>query len=43
VAQALKLSGSFTVRVVRPGVPISMDYAADRITIEIDGATRSSA
>jgi hypothetical protein len=36
VARAIKLSGSYNVRIVRPGDPISMDYQTDRITIELD-------
>ena len=37
VAKAMKLSGSSTVRIVRPGQPVAMDYRTDRLTIEVDG------
>jgi hypothetical protein len=40
VARALKLSNSSSIRVVRPGDPISMDYSSDRITIEIGDDNR---
>ena len=36
LSQAIKLSGSYNVRIVRQGDPISMDYSTDRITIELD-------
>jgi hypothetical protein len=36
VAQAIKLSGSHNMRIVRSGDPVSMDYSTDRITIELD-------
>jgi hypothetical protein len=36
VAQAIKLSGSHNIRIVRPGDQVSMDYSTDRITIELD-------
>jgi len=31
-------SGASTLRLVRPGQAISMDYQSDRLTIELDGA-----
>lgn len=34
----LKASGASTLRPVRPGQAISMDYQTDRLTIELDGA-----
>lgn len=34
----LKESGAATLRPVRPGQVISMDYRSDRLTIELDGA-----
>lgn len=33
----LKKSGAATLRVVRPGQPVSKDYRTDRLTVEVDG------
>jgi hypothetical protein len=40
IARALRLRGAAQARLVRPGQPISMDYATDRITIEVDARDR---
>lgn len=37
VARAVRLSGSSTARIFRPGQPVAMDYRTDRLTIEVDG------
>lgn len=34
----LQASGASTLRLVRPGQAITMDYQSDRLTIELDGA-----
>lgn len=36
VERARRASGSRTVRVLRPGQPVTMDYRVDRLNIEID-------
>lgn len=37
VEKARRATGSGTVRVVRQGQPVTMDYRADRLNIEVDG------
>ncbi len=36
VAEALRISGASTARIVRPGQPIAMDYQTYRLTVEVD-------
>lgn len=36
VERARRASGSRTVRVLRPGQPVTMDYRIDRLNIEVD-------
>jgi hypothetical protein len=36
VEQAMKLSSSLSVRIVRSGDPMSMEHWTDRITVELD-------
>ena len=40
LAAARRLSGASSIRLVRPGEPISMDYSTDRLTIEVDERNR---
>lgn len=35
---ALRATGSKTVRVIRPGMAVTMDYRQDRLNIEVDEA-----
>lgn len=34
--QAMRRSGSRTVRVIRPGMAVTMDYRTDRLNIEVN-------
>ncbi len=38
-AQAMKLTGATTVRQIRPGQGVTMDYRLERVTIETDPKT----
>ncbi len=38
-AQAMQLTGATSVRQVQPGDPVTMDFRAERVTIETDPAT----
>ena len=37
-AQAMKLGGARTVRWIRPGMAVTMDYREDRLNIEMNDA-----
>jgi hypothetical protein len=39
-AEALRLTGSRTLRWLRPGDVVTMDYREDRLNIEIDASNR---
>jgi hypothetical protein len=36
LAEARRLSGAATIRLIRPGTPASSDYVTDRLTVEVD-------
>lgn len=36
VAKAMRDSGAATVRVIKPGQPVTLDYRHDRLNIEVD-------
>lgn len=39
-AEALRLSGARTLRVIKPGMAVTMDYRVDRLNLELnDGGT----
>lgn len=35
-AEALRLSGARTLRVIKPGMAVTMDYRMDRLNLELD-------
>lgn len=39
-AEALRRSGARTIRWIRPGDAVTMDYRSDRLNISLDGAGR---
>lgn len=38
-AQAMQITGASLVRQIKPGQPVTMDYRAERVTIETDPKT----
>lgn len=39
-AEVLRRSGGRSVRVIRPGMPVTMDFRAERVNIELDAGNR---
>jgi hypothetical protein len=42
-ARALELTGARTLRWIRPGEIVTMDYRTDRLNIDLDGGDRVAA